>query len=221
MSNSQDWRARKRDDTHRRIYDTALRLFQEHGFEAGQRRADRRAEPASRCRRSTRTSRPRNTSSCSCRRRTTSRHCSPTSRPTSRWPTGSAVPSPSGCRQWTPEFREDALARWRIIAATPSLRTRAAEFERATGGRGGRRAAHEPARRCGRPTRSSSNAYLAAFTAGAAGLGRLQRRAQARGAHRGGVRRPAAPLTAAAHRGARSSTTVTSGRAPTRIGGPQ
>src|SRR5688572_8435742 len=36
--------------------------------------------------------------------------------------------------QWTPDFREDALARWRIIAATPSLRTRAAEFERTSGG---------------------------------------------------------------------------------------
>src|SRR4051812_21651387 len=33
VSNSQDWRARRWDDTHRRIYDTALRLFQEHGFE--------------------------------------------------------------------------------------------------------------------------------------------------------------------------------------------
>jgi AcrR family transcriptional regulator len=34
---------------------------------------------------------------------------------------------------WTPEFREDALIRWRIVAATPSLRIRAAEFERTSG----------------------------------------------------------------------------------------
>jgi AcrR family transcriptional regulator len=35
---------------------------------------------------------------------------------------------------WTPEQRRDVLARWVIIAATPSLRTRAAEFERTTAG---------------------------------------------------------------------------------------
>jgi AcrR family transcriptional regulator len=33
---------------------------------------------------------------------------------------------------WSPEFREAQLARWRVIATTPALRTRAAEFERAT-----------------------------------------------------------------------------------------
>jgi AcrR family transcriptional regulator len=33
---------------------------------------------------------------------------------------------------WTPEFREAQLVRWRVIASTPSLRTRAAEFERAS-----------------------------------------------------------------------------------------
>jgi hypothetical protein len=35
---------------------------------------------------------------------------------------------------WSPEFREATLVRWRIIAGSPSLRTRAAEFERATAG---------------------------------------------------------------------------------------
>ena len=34
--------------------------------------------------------------------------------------------------QWSPEERQDMLARWRVIASTPTLRTRAAEFERAT-----------------------------------------------------------------------------------------
>ena len=33
VSNSEDWRARRWEDTHQRIYDTALRLFQEQGFE--------------------------------------------------------------------------------------------------------------------------------------------------------------------------------------------
>jgi AcrR family transcriptional regulator len=34
---------------------------------------------------------------------------------------------------WSPEVRADALVRWRIIAATPALRTRAAQFERTSG----------------------------------------------------------------------------------------
>jgi AcrR family transcriptional regulator len=33
---------------------------------------------------------------------------------------------------WTPEFRQAQLVRWQLIASTPSLRTRAAEFERAS-----------------------------------------------------------------------------------------
>ena len=33
---------------------------------------------------------------------------------------------------WTPEYREAQLVRWRVIATTPVLRTRAAEFERTT-----------------------------------------------------------------------------------------
>jgi hypothetical protein len=35
---------------------------------------------------------------------------------------------------WTPEEIAAHLARWRVIAATPPLRTRAAEFERTTAG---------------------------------------------------------------------------------------
>jgi AcrR family transcriptional regulator len=35
---------------------------------------------------------------------------------------------------WTPEVLDDTLARWKIVAATPALRNRAAEFERTTAG---------------------------------------------------------------------------------------
>jgi hypothetical protein len=35
---------------------------------------------------------------------------------------------------WTGEARDAQLARWKVIATTPALRTRAAEFERATAG---------------------------------------------------------------------------------------
>lgn len=34
--------------------------------------------------------------------------------------------------QWSHEERQDMLTRWQIIASTPTLRTRAAEFERTT-----------------------------------------------------------------------------------------
>jgi AcrR family transcriptional regulator len=66
--------------------------------------------------------------------------------------------------QWGPEEREDILARWRVIATTPALRTRAAEFERTTaqmisGGLPGEDGAE---------LRQSDailvNAYMAAFT---------------------------------------------------------
>src|SRR4051794_37216660 len=33
VSDGQDWRARRWAETHQRIYDTAIGLFQEHGFE--------------------------------------------------------------------------------------------------------------------------------------------------------------------------------------------
>lgn len=36
--------------------------------------------------------------------------------------------------QWGPEERADMLARWKVIAATPPLRTQAAAFERTTAG---------------------------------------------------------------------------------------
>jgi hypothetical protein len=36
--------------------------------------------------------------------------------------------------QWGPQEREDLLARWKVVAATPALRTQAAAFERTTAG---------------------------------------------------------------------------------------
>jgi len=66
---------------------------------------------------------------------------------------------------WSQEFRDDALARWQIVATTPSLRTRAAEFERATGNV----VAHALPPEAGRTPRQSEtivvNAYMSAYTA--------------------------------------------------------
>jgi hypothetical protein len=68
--------------------------------------------------------------------------------------------------QWSAEFREDALARWRIIAANPSLRTRAAEFERTSGGVVADALPTKPGQAL-RPADSIViNAYMSAYTAG-------------------------------------------------------
>jgi hypothetical protein len=66
---------------------------------------------------------------------------------------------------WTPEIREHQLARWQVIARTPSLRMRAAEFERATAGMITEALPAEGA--VLRPGDSVVvNAYLSAYTAG-------------------------------------------------------
>ena len=133
MSDSQDWRTRRWEDTHQRIYDSALRLFQEQGFE--QVSVGQIAAAAS-------VSVP-----------TFYAHFQSKEHIVMHLPTAHdfaailagqptdlslherirrAIPPWLGT--WTPEYREDALARWRIIAATPALRLRAAEFERTSGG---------------------------------------------------------------------------------------
>ena len=133
MSDSQDWRARRWEDTHQRIYGTALRLFQEHGFE--------------------RVSVGQIAAAASVSVPTFYAHYPSKEHIVMQLPTAhdfavllagqpTDLPLAERIRRamppwlgtWTPEFREDALTRWRIIAATPSLRLRAAEFERSSGG---------------------------------------------------------------------------------------
>ena len=73
---------------------------------------------------------------------------------------------PTWFASWTPEFREAQLVRWRIIAATPSLRTGAATFERITAEM---ITAALPALSGGAVTARDAvlvNAYLSAYTAG-------------------------------------------------------
>jgi AcrR family transcriptional regulator len=133
VSDSQDWRTRRWEDTHQRIYATALRLFQEHGFE--------------------RVSVGQIAAAASVSVPTFYAHYPSKEHIVMQLPTAhdfavllagqpTDLPLAERIRRamppwlgtWTPEFREDALTRWRIIAATPSLRLRAAEFERSSGG---------------------------------------------------------------------------------------
>ena len=133
MTESPDPRSRKWDATHQRIYDAALRLFQQQGFEAvtvGQIASEAGVSVP-----------------------TFYAHYPSKEHVVMQLPTPeemralvAALPAelplrerlrhaaPLWCSTWTPEFRETMLARWRIIAGLPSLRVRAAEFERVTAG---------------------------------------------------------------------------------------
>ena len=165
MSDSQDWRARRWEDTHQRIYATAMRLFQEHGFE--QVNVGQIASGAG-------ISVP-----------TFYAHYPSKEHLVMQLPTAEEMTAlladqpvelpvaerirraaPLWFAQWTPEFREAQLARWRVIASTPALRTRAAEFERATAGM----VADALPGKAGASIRPADqvvvNAYLAAFTLG-------------------------------------------------------
>jgi AcrR family transcriptional regulator len=133
VSDSQDWRTRRWEDTHQRIYDTALRLFQENGFD--QVSVGQIAATAS-------VSVPTFYAHYPSKEHIVMQL--PSAHDFAGLLAGQPADLPVAERirraipwwlgTWTPEFREDALARWRIIAATPSLRVRAAEFERTSGG---------------------------------------------------------------------------------------
>ena len=131
MSEMPDRRARRWTATHERIYRTALDLFLAHGFEA---------VSVGQIARAAEVSVP-----------TFYAHYASKEHLIMQLPSAEeflpllaefspGLPVATQFRQavplwisrWSPEFREDVLTRWRIVVATPSLRTRAAEFERTT-----------------------------------------------------------------------------------------
>jgi AcrR family transcriptional regulator len=67
---------------------------------------------------------------------------------------------------WTPEFREEVLTRWKVIAGTPALRMRAAEFERTTAGMVADALPTQPGDVIKPSEAIVVNAYLAAYTVG-------------------------------------------------------
>jgi AcrR family transcriptional regulator len=133
VSESGDWRSRRWQATHHKIYDAAMRLFQEVGFEqasVGQIAAGAKVSVP-----------------------TFYAHYPSKEHVVMQLPTADEITAlvaalprelplrerirlavPLWLSSWTPEFREAQLVRWRIIAGVPSLRTRAAEFERVTAG---------------------------------------------------------------------------------------
>jgi AcrR family transcriptional regulator len=166
VTESSDWRTRRWEATHQRIYDTAMALFQEHGFErvnVGQIAAGAGVSVP-----------------------TFYAHYPSKEHVVMQLPTADEVAAliatqpaelsvaerlrraaPTWFASWTPEFRDAQLARWRVIAKTPTLRTRAAEFERTTAGLV---TDALPATQPGAALRPADtivvNAYFAAYTAG-------------------------------------------------------
>jgi AcrR family transcriptional regulator len=160
-----DWRSRRWAATHERIFRAALKLFQERGFEqvsVGQIAA------------SAEVSVPTFYAHYPSKEHIVMQV--PTVEDMAALLAGQPADLPAGERirraapvwfaQWSPEEMQDVLARWRIIATTPALRTRAAEFERTTAGYFAEAIPAE----VGAPVRPADavviNAYLAAYTAG-------------------------------------------------------
>ena len=133
MTGTPDWRARKRDETHQRIYETGMRLFAERGYDR---------VSVGDIAREAKVSVP-----------TFYAHYENKEHIVMQMPSQdevdrilSAQPSDvplaerirSGILAWiehySPEERDQLLARWRIVVATPGLRNQAATFERATAG---------------------------------------------------------------------------------------
>jgi AcrR family transcriptional regulator len=165
VSETQDWRARRWDETHQRIYATAMRLFEENGFEqvnVGQIAAGAGVSVP-----------------------TFYAHYQSKEHLVMQLPTAeemnallasqpTELPVSDRIRQampvwfagWTGEVREAQLARWKVIATTPALRTRAAEFERATAGMVADALPGQPGGTLSAAEQVVVHAYLSAFTLG-------------------------------------------------------
>lgn len=133
MNETPDWRRCRWEATHRRILTTALDLFEDFGYEQVS-----VSQIATRSEVSVPTFYAHYPSK---------EHlimALPTAEVVSALLAGQPAELPIGERirralpvflaQMPPELHDEVRARWRIIAATPALRTRAAEFERATAG---------------------------------------------------------------------------------------
>jgi AcrR family transcriptional regulator len=133
VAETPDWRNRRWEATHRRIFTTALALFEDFGY-----------EQVSVGRIATRSGVSVPTFYAHYPSREHLIMALPTAETVDALLAGQPAELPIAERirralhvflaQMPPEPYEEMRARWRIIAATPALRTRAAEFERATAG---------------------------------------------------------------------------------------
>jgi AcrR family transcriptional regulator len=160
-----DWRSRKWASTHRRIFDTAMRLFQEQGFDrvnVGQLAAAAEVSVP------TFYAHFPGKEHIVMQLPTTDEIAALISTQPADRPVGERLrmAAPAWFAQWTPEERADTLARWKVIAATPTLRNRAAEFERTTAGMVAGVLPTEPGGSLSPAEAVVVDAHLAAFTRG-------------------------------------------------------
>jgi AcrR family transcriptional regulator len=165
VNEAQDWRTRRWEETHQRIYDTAMRLFQEQGFEA--------------------VSVGHIASGAGVSVPTFYAHYQSKEHLVMQLPTAEEMHAllgsqpaelpvadrirramPQWFATWDPEYREAQLVRWKVIATTPALRTRAAEFERTTAGMIADALPAEPGAALSPADQVVVYAYLSAFTLG-------------------------------------------------------
>jgi AcrR family transcriptional regulator len=162
---SPDWRSRRWDATHQRIYDAAMQLFQEHGFErvnVGQ------IASAAGVSVPTFYAHYPSKEHVVLQLPTAEMIAAVLAAQPAELPVGEKIrrATPLFFAQWEGAERVSLLARWRIIATTPSLRLRAAEFERTTAGLIADALPGEPGGEV-RPADSVViNAYLSALTTG-------------------------------------------------------
>jgi AcrR family transcriptional regulator len=160
-----DWRSRRWEATHKRIYEVALQLFQQHGFErvsVGQIAAGAGVSVP------TFYSHYQSKEHVIMSLPTTHEFAALLAGQPAELSLSERIRRavPQWLGTWTPEFREDALARWRIVAETPALRTRAAEFERTSGGVVADALPTEPGGAQRPADAIVINAYMSAYTAG-------------------------------------------------------
>jgi AcrR family transcriptional regulator len=164
VTQTQDPRNRRWENTHQRIYEVALKLFEEQGFEQ--------------------VSVTQIASAAGVTGPTFYAHYPSKEHIVMQLPTAEEMQlliatqppdrplaerlrnaAPMWFASWSPEYREALLTRWRIIATTPSLRTRAADFERQTAGLVAQ-ATSGPGSTLSAADQIVINAHLAAFTMG-------------------------------------------------------
>ena len=133
VTETSDWRTRRWEATHQRIFATALELFEDLGYEqVSVNQIAKRAE----------VSVPTFYAHYPSKEHLIMAPPTPELIDTllagqpAELPVGERIRRalPAFLAELTSEQRQEILARWRVIAATPALRTRAAEFERATAG---------------------------------------------------------------------------------------
>jgi AcrR family transcriptional regulator len=165
VTDTGDWRTRKWEATHQRIYETAMQLFNEKGFDAVN--VGELAKAAG-------VSVPTFYAHYPSKEHivlimpTAEEVAALIATQPADLPLGERLrrAAPAWFASWTPEFRAATLERWRLIASTPALRTRAATFERTTAGYI-TDALPSTAGATLRPSNAAVvNAYLAAYTAG-------------------------------------------------------